>query len=496
MRRIAVACVLLLCMQAGFSTSPAPDAAPTLLRSADLLADVDTLQQAYEALHPGLYRYNTPAQTRAHFDALRVAFDHDQPVAEAFVALSRFTATVRCGHTYPNFYNQSAVVQRALFEQADRLPFHFRWINEAMVVTRDLSPDRAFPPGTEIVSIDGTPAIDVLRALLPLVRADGANDAKRRALLEVQGDDRYETFDIYRGLVFPMRGPRFTLAVRWPGADDTATVQADPQSFAQRLAARPAQDERDDGGWTFAIADDGIATLRMPSWALYDSTWDWKAFLRDAFAQLHARRARALVIDLRGNEGGIDVGEEILPHLVSVPLALRDAPPLVRYRAVPEALAPFLDTWDKTFRNWGDAAEPFDDRYFRLTRFEESKDGDRTLPPRAPRFDGRVFVLVGATNSSATFQFAQAVQQGKVGTLVGQPTGGNQRGINGGAFFFLRLPRSGLEVDLPLIARFQGESLPDAGIVPDMLVEPTIADIAQQRDVERAAVMAVLSKTR
>ena len=66
----------------------------------------------------------------------------------------------------------------------------------------------------------------------------------------------------------------------------------------------------------------------------------------------------------------------------------------------------------------------------------------------APRYTGRVWVLVGADNSSATFEFAQVVQRNRLATLVGQPTGGNQRGINGGAFFFVRLPKSGIELDL------------------------------------------------
>ena len=62
------------------------------------------------------------------------------------------------------------------------------------------------------------------------------------------------------------------------------------------------------------------------------------------------------------------------------------------------------------------------------------------------------------------------VKDNKLGTLVGQPTGGNQRGINGGAFFFATLPNSKIEVDLPLIAAFpdgpppDGKALPFAGV--------------------------------
>ena len=105
--------------------------------------------------------------------------------------------------------------------------------------------------------------------------------------------------------------------------------------------------------------------------------------------------------------------------------------------------------------------------------------------------DHRVFVLVDASNSSATFEFAFALKQHKLATLVGQPTGGNQRGINGGAFFFLRLPASKLEVDLPLIAQFPmpwGSERPDTGVSPDVLVSPAALDLAQQTDAELEAV--------
>ena len=110
------------------------------------------------------------------------------------------------------------------------------------------------------------------------------------------------------------------------------------------------------------------------------------------------------------------------------------------------------------------------------------------ITPALPRFAGRLWVLVGATNSSATFEFAQTVRQNHLGTLVGQPTGGNQRGINGGAFFFLRLPRSGIELDLPLIGQFPDGDRPDAGLQPDILVVPTVSDIARGRDAELDAV--------
>jgi C-terminal processing protease CtpA/Prc len=171
---------------------------------------------------------------------------------------------------------------------------------------------------------------------------------------------------------------------------------------------------------------------------------------------------------------------------------------LVRYRTVPDDLVPHLDTWDKSFRDWGPAAvdlpapwptAPTDVTYLKLTRYDDDETGE-VIRPAGKRFHGKLIVLIDATNSSATFQFAQAVQSHQLGTLIGQPTGGSQRGINGGAFFFLRLPHSGIEMDLPLIGTFPATAASDAGITPDIILKTSAADISADRDTGLAAAMA------
>ncbi len=466
----------------------APTATATI-PAADLQADVDVLQRAYEALHPGLYRYNTPARMQERFDQLRARFDRPRTLREVYLAFSEFAATIRCGHTYANFYNQTKAVTAALFDPGLRVPFEFRWIDDQMVVTRDLTGRDQLPPGTTITAINGVATADILARLLPIARADGGNDAKRIALLEVQGLDRYETFDIYLSLYYPDFGPRLRMSTR-AAHDRTRVITVDGLSDAQRQAARHEAPDDPHAGWRFAF-DGDIAVLRTPNWALYDSDWDWKAYLDDVFGQVARRAPRAMVIDLRGNEGGLDVGDAMLAHLIDKPLAIYDPPRRVRYRRVPEALVPYLDTWDASFKDWGQDAVPHDDRFFTLLD-DDGKSGGRTIAPKAPRFAGRVFVLIDAANSSATFQFAERVRAAGVATLVGQTTGGNQRGINGGAFFFLRLPHSGIELDLPLIARFPDGERPDAGITPDILVARTVADIRAGRDAEMTAVRAAL----
>jgi hypothetical protein len=58
------------------------------------------------------------------------------------------------------------------------------------------------------------------------------------------------------------------------------------------------------------------------------------------------------------------------------------------------------------------------------------------------------------------------------------------RGINGGAYFFVRLPASGLEFDLPVRGYYPERPQRDAGVEPDIRVTNTAADIAAGYDRE------------
>ena len=494
-RLLALACFLVLALSGRAQTGEA-----NLLRSGDLLADAGLLRRACEALHPGLYRYNSKEEIDRAFEALNRQLDHDQPLRDAFLAFAEFAAKVRCGHTQANPFNQSPAVVESLFRGATRVPFYFAWLDRRMVVTRDFTPEHDLPVGSEIEQIDGVPAAEILARLLSVARADGANDCKRIAELGVRGDSEFEAFDLFYPLFFPLIGGVYTLQVRRPDSSRSHRLQERPLTFEQRFALIQDREHQRKGGdgslFEWSELPDGSADLRMPTWALYNSKWDWKAWLNERLNAAAGRGLPALIIDLRGNEGGDDVGDEIIRHLIDTPITLTSMVRLVRYRKAPEELGPFLDTWDKSFRDWGASAvalvqpwptAPAGVTYLKLTRNEDAQG--EVIRPTGERVRSKVFVLVDASNSSATFQFAQNIQQYRLGTLVGAPTGGSQRGINGGAFFFLHLPHSGIEMDIPLVGTFPTVPASDAGVTPEILVSPTAADVAENRDVVMAAAL-------
>ncbi len=460
--------------------------------------DMALLGEILRTLHPGLYRYQSPQAVERSLARLSLAWAANPDLAARYLSLSRFLATIKCGHSYANFFNQTKTVRTQLFDRQTRVPFTFKWIAGQMVVLQDQSGTALLPSGTIILAINDIPAKDILSRLMPYARADGNNDGKRRALLSVTGADKIESFDVFQGLLEGISAVSgavdtplpYRLRTRLPGASDDRVFDLPALTLSQRQSFMQTPDYRGDKPvWQWAMRPDNIAVLRMDNWGLYDSKWDWAAWLNDRLDSLNG--AKGLILDIRQNEGGLDCGDLILARLAGRDIAKPKYNRLVRYVKTPEALNPYLDTWDDSFRDWSSQISSKEGRFYRL----KPDSAAATVAASSRKLDVPMAVLTSAQNSSATFQFAALTQQLGLGTLVGETTGGNQRGINGGSFFFARLPESGIEFDVPLVGFFPETKKPDAGITPDIKVAMTAAAIASGADPQMQAAVRHLLRT-
>ena len=359
-----------------------------------------------------------------------------------------------------------------------------------MVVTADLGSGHHLPVGSEVVAIDGIDARDILAKMLPYSRTDGSNDARKVADLAIPGDADQPAFDVLRALLFPTSDLSALMVVRADGR--TATITCPLMTAAARDAALRCPTKDSPYGWTFEVRGH-VGVLTMPTWAVFHDEWDWRGFIDASVDIAINRKLSGIVIDVRDNGGGLDCGAAIIARLIDTPLAADGYSRHVRYRKIPDRLAPHLQTWDRSFKDWGASAiGPDAAGFYTLTRPSDASDTD-TIQPAGRQFPGKVAVLVGPKNASATFGFASLVRRHRLGTLIGEQTGGNRRGINGGAFFFVGLPGSGIEVDLPLIAYWPDTPQPDAGIIPDIILPARAADLQAGRDTALARAVLIAS---
>jgi C-terminal processing protease CtpA/Prc len=236
--------------------------------------------------------------------------------------------------------------------------------------------------------------------------------------------------------------------------------------------------------------------LRLPTFAFWNNQFDWRAFLSNAFAELNAERVPQLIIDIRDNEGGDDaIGSALLAHLVKSPFRFQSDQSVTAYERAPYVLVRYLDTWDYSFFDRTGKVRPVTEgpQAGKLEVIERVAV-TRVIEPVANPYQGKVAMLVGGENSSATFILARLAQQAGVATLVGQPTGGNLRGLNGGELTWMTLPNSRVAVDVPLLAgRYEAET-PDRSVTPDVLVARRFSAQRAGVDEEMQAAIRFLSR--
>lgn len=474
-------------LAAGSAAAAMSAATPTLLKAAQGTSDAQYVFDTLSAIHPGLFRYQSPALFAERHAAFARAFESGS-FDQKIIALQRLLGAVRCGHTYINPSNQSAAIQEQLYGTRRLLPFHFQWIGSDMIVTAD--PHAAgIAPGTQISSIDGRAASDILSALLPFARADGGNDAKRRALMSMPGTNTWPMFDLYYDLLF--RPAREIVVTGMDPEGDPVSLTLETIDIEARRSGGTLKVDGDPEApiWFSDRANDGrTRIITMPTWATYKTRWDWEGWLRAELGSALSDGTTGLIFDLRGNEGGFNIGEGMLPFLIREPLSVPSPSQQVRFAQAPEELRPLFNTWDPTFYEIGKSGERVSERFIEIS---PSRNVD--IQPAGPGFGGKIAVLIDADNSSATFDFSRQLRSSGIATLVGEPTGGNLRGINGGAYFFTVLPESGIEFDIPLIGYFPDGEQPDAGLEPDEIVTRTPQAIADGSDPAMDRALALVS---
>jgi hypothetical protein len=456
--------------------------AQKLFTAQQLQADFAVLKKSYQTLHPGLYKYADTATIDRYFTDCQRELNQDQSLADAYLTIMKLTARFKCGHSYPNFYNQEGEV-KALFERPNTLPFWFRLVENRMLVTQ--SADAAVPAGTEVVSINGVAVEKIIETMLPLVRADGSNNGKRMKLLEISGQG-HDYFDVLLPMLFPSPNGTFSLKISNLSTGKSANATAKSLSHIERdeqIRKQPgmAKDSIATFGWVNATT----ALLTINSLANWDNSFKFGKFYDRAVTEFNQKKGQNLVIDIRKCEGGdLWNAKQLIRHLITKPIVINEQQDCWAYVSMDSSLSQYIDNqwaYQWRYRNAADFVQLPSGQY----RGRKDGKGQR-LDPSENHLTGQVYLLTSAVNSSAAWQFASVMREHKLATLVGQETGGNQKGITAGALFFMVLPNTKIEVDVPLIGMDYAEAAkrPDAGITPDVYVKPTVKAVLGRTDQE------------
>jgi hypothetical protein len=467
--------------------------AQTILKAEDLQKDFAIARKSYEQMHPGLYKYQSKEEIDKAFEDCKIALNHDQPLAEAYLNFHKLTSQFKCGHAYPNFYNQEEFLKKELFEQKVCLPFQFQLIEDRMLITR--STDSTLLTGIEVKTINGIAVSTIIKTLLPIVRADGSNDAKRRKLLEI-GGQTFEYFDIFFPMYFPLQTDSFELGTYDFKSKKNLKILVKALSRIKRgeiLKAKYADNEEVNA--KFKWLDDKTAIMEINSFAVFNKGFDFNKFYLNSVNEYQQKQGKNLIIDIRKCEGGNTDATPLIRYLTKNNIEIKSEQDCWAFVKIDSTLKPYVDN-----KKWAFGWFNMNPNYFtKLPSGQYRSKGSekpQIITPESTHIEGNIYLLTSATNSSAGYITANIFKKNHLATLIGQTTGGNQRGITAGALFFMLLPNTKIEVDVPLIGMDYdlAKTRPDAGISPDVYVKPNIEDIVKGIDTEMEVVKKLIAK--
>ena len=484
-------------------------ARPVTLPPEKLKEDFAVFKKTLTTIHPGIYRYQTPESLENIFAGHESKLNKPMPEGEFFKLISEVANQFYCGHTYLNPYNQNPLLSERLFGGKTHLPFYFQIIDNKFIITENASA-KDLAKGSEITKINNIPAKKIIEKLLTVTKGDGKNTlAHRIQSIELTRfeAERYALFDWYFPLFFPFENESFEIEAVDFKAKNKIKFQISAMTRAERTAAmekRYGKAPTYDDGWKFEIRENSVGYLKIDNsitWRLKNIRF--KEFLASAFSELRVRNIKNLIIDLRGNSGGdTQIGFELTKYLArnELPEYLKGRR-LVRNIAPQKDLAKYLDTYSnelKAILQTGVAAEIY--RKAENGFFEILPDKNTTNYPKVSpyenNFQGDTYIISDSSNASASSQFLNYAQENKLAKIVGQTTGGNKQGINGGNYFFLYLPNSKIEIDIPVFFQTPLTAQKDESIIPDISVRRQPEDIGNDFDREIFTIKKLISESK
>lgn len=472
-----------------------PESLPKL-PVAQLQEDFEVIQNAILKVHPGLYRYNDSLSVQNNLATLKESLQQPLTYGESFLEISKFITTIQCDHTSASYFNQDAIMTSLLHEQENKIPFTFVWIDERMIVTRNASESEMLTTGAEVLEINAVPVSEILNGLLPYISADGATVSNKISKAEVDGYDfRYSSFDVLYPLLFPFKNNSLEILVKSPGETQSQKARVATITRKQRkriLASKyPDFESNAEDLWSYSIPEDNIGYLRIGSFGTNMFQKDWKKMLAEAFILFKEKDVQNLILDIRENQGGQDeAAYELEKYLYKKECTNEGFQSQSRFLKFPEDVKDDVTTWDTWFYNLEEDEHYKEGKYFVFPKDQSA----RNLGPTATTFNGKLIVLTSSKNVSGAFYLARLLKKCGVATLVGQETGGNLKGINGGAILFLKPPNSRININLPVIGSFSTKEMLNEGVKPDIAVKKEVGDIANNVDAELQKALKILKR--
>jgi C-terminal processing protease CtpA/Prc len=325
-------------------------------------------------------------------------------------------------------------------------PFAVDITDNSILITEYYGNDSTlFRSGDEILQVNGIPSSDILRDLDKLI--GGSSIASRRKEIAMN----------FRNYVWMKYGfeKNYQLVIK-NKLKETVQVLVEGVTNEQFQRNRKRYPVISNQRYSLSINNERkTSILNIHSFAELKS---FCSFADSAFQVIANNNIRNLIIDIRGNGGGRSIVVDSLMNYLS-------DKPYSQYKRIEMRISSDLKAYYK---------DKYPDTYEEIKDYPINKlitsPGDTKYPhDKKSRYKGNLFLLTDETTYSGAATFAGMFKAMKMGTIIGEETGGTIEYF--GDYWFVTLPNSGLKfyISPKRFTQFGGTEL-TRGVVPDYLI--------------------------
>ena len=443
-----------------------------------LQQDYSLLRNILEQKHPALYWYTPKDSMNFYFDSLyKNIADSMTELQFGWQVLAPLTQKIHCGHTS---FSMSSHWDKFIKDKIiPSFPLYVRLWGDTMIVTGNLNiKDSIIKRGTLITSINGMRNLETINKLFQYMPLDGFS--KNVNYLRLSTNFPYyhrNIFGIYKnyrvGYIDSSGKEKTILLPMYNPLPDSATKKLVSDSSIKKRF-KPTRKQKRENARSMAI-DSSINTAIITLNTFTNGEGrHLRSFIKYSFKKIKHQQIKNIILDLRLNGGG-DVNMSVLltKYLRSTPFRVSDTAYAITKSLYPykKYIKPgFIDNLSLKF-----SSKRKKDGFYHFGYLERHW----FKPKINNHFNGQVYVLTSGLTFSASSIFCNAVKGQNNIQIAGEETGGGWYGNSGLLIPDIILLVTKLKVRLPLfkIIQFNHVQTKGSGVIPDILILPTVESI-------------------
>jgi hypothetical protein len=402
----------------------------TIFTPEQLQDDFKQFRKHLEDNHPKLYRFASKQVLDSMFDDHYKMIDRTMTTQEFYSIITPLIAKVGCGHTSiwpPQGYWDNApdkMLPLKLYISQDERAWLIQQYGEISEV----------PPESEITFINGMPFNQIMNILLPHISSDGYNHSLQIWKLN-------NNFPYLYALIFGFHDD-FEIEFQHSGKKNMITLPAVSRDTIASYSQQEWDETWFDHNLKFSIPEERkTAVMIIKTFAYYNDTKKFRSFLDDSFEKIHSNNINNLILDLRDNNGGD-------PFCSTPLLAYLEHEPVPYFR--------------ERYGKYAHMAEP--------------------IPRVENPYEGNLYILINGGGYSTTGHFTSVLKYHNIGTFIGLETGGTYTCNDASKMINLKNTRYYINCPRGTFATAVRGLPDDRGIIPDIIVEPSVDDLINGRD--------------